>query len=95
MLTFRQLGQTKAYATTTIVTKIVLEIVIETVRHRHIAIDHQLQVVTKTVTRSVDTLLIGYLCKEVGCRIHLAAIDKGSTVQVTVDRRTYAVVALF
>ena len=83
-----QLGYAKADATTAVVAKVVLKIVVQVVSLVHVAVDNQLQVVTDAATRGVDTAVVVKLGYKVRRGVYLAAVLKVFRVQVAVNRWT-------
>ena len=83
-----QLGYAKADATTAVVAKVVLKIVVQIVGLVHIAVDNQLQVVTDAATRGVDTAVVVEFGYKVRRGVYLAAVLKVFRVQVAVNRWT-------
>ena len=92
VLPVTELRNTEAHTATAIVAEVVGEVVIQVVRLRTVVVDHELQIVSNTVARGVDTTLVVEFCHEIRRGVHLITVGKGLRVQITVDGGTYRVV---
>ena len=76
-----------------IAAEVELEVVVQHIGLRHVAINDELQVVADAVSGGVDAILVGELGDEVRCGVHIAAIDERRGVQIAIDAGTDAIVA--
>ena len=53
-----QFGQAIAYRTSAVVSKVILEVIVELVGHVHVAVDNQFHVVTNAIACGVDTIVV-------------------------------------
>ena len=84
MRAIRQFRQYIINLSLAIVTKVILETLIELIGKIHIIINDEFQIVTDTA-RNIDTVLIRQFCIEIGCGIHRTAIYKRLTIQIAID----------